>query len=402
MPPRVLILGSSFAGLNAAFDLKRTLRNRAEITVMDQHPRFLFIPSLIWLVPGWRTAEDISFALEPVLERKGIRFVQTKAEAIDPVAKTVSSGSQQYPYDYLLIATGAHWDYAAIPGLGPHGGYTCSVGSLEEALSARAAWEALLKDPGPVVMGTAPGASCFGAEYELTFNLELALRRAGVRDRAPVTFVTSEPYVGHFGMGGLGDSRALAERLLDGCKIQRLANSAIERVTPGEVHLAGGTTLPFTFALIMPAFTGADVVRNSPGGLGNAKGFVPVNDRYQHPAYPEIYSAGVAVAVASPAPTPIPTGVPKTGYMSELMAGVAAHNIAAAITGSDPEELPFADLHALCILDAGRQGMIMATDRIFAPRQHEVLLSGPWSHWSKVLFEKYYLRRMRSGRNYLP
>jgi sulfide:quinone oxidoreductase len=397
----VLILGSSFAGLNAAFALKRRLRQRAEITVMDQNPRFLFIPSLIWLVPGWRTPDEISFALEPALRRKGIQFLQCKADAIDPIAREVVCGSVRHPYDYLLIATGAHWDYEAVPGLGPRGGYTTSVGSIDEALAAQAAWQALLADPGPVVMGAAPGASCFGAEYELTFNLELALRRAGVRDRATVTFVTSEPFAGHFGMGGLGDSRALAERLFDGCGIAWLANTAIERITPGEVHLAGGRTLPFKFSLIMPPFKGADVVRASPG-IGNAKGFVPVNDRYQHVDFREIYSAGVAVAVTVPEATPIPTGVPKTGYMSELMAGVAAHNIAAAITGGEPEALPFADLHALCILDAGRQGMIMATDRIFAPRQHEVLVSGPWSHWSKVLFEKYYLRRMRSGRTYLP
>lgn len=401
MRPRILILGSSFAGLNAAFDLKRTLGKRAEVTVMNRDARFLFIPSLIWLVPGWRTPDDISFELAPILKKKGIGFIQATADTIDPVAKTVSSGADRYPYDYLLVATGAHWDYDAIPGLGPHGGYTSSVGTLDEALMARDAWQALLKDPGPVVMGTAPGASCFGAEYELTFNLELALRKANVRDRAPVTFVTPEPYIGHFGMGGLGDSRALSERLFAGCHIEWLANTAIERVTPGEIHLAGGKTLPFKFALIMPSFRGADVVRNSPG-VGNERGFVPVNSRYQHTTYPEIYSAGVAVAVKVPEPTAIPTGVPKTGYMSELMAGVAAHNIAAAITGGAPEDLPFADLHALCILDAGRQGMIMATDRIFAPRQREILLSGPWSHWSKVLFEKYYLKRMRTGRNYLP
>jgi sulfide:quinone oxidoreductase len=250
-------------------------------------------------------------------------------------------------------------------------------------------------------MGAAPGASCFGAEYELTFNLDLALRKAGVRDRAPVTFVTSEPFVGHFGMGGLGDSKALAEAFFNRREIHWVANTAIKQVTPGRVHLADGQALPFAFSMIMAPFTGTDFVRNSPG-IGNEKGFVPVNSRYQHTMHPEIYSAGVAVAVKPPEPTPIPTGVPKTGYMSELMGKVAAHNIAAAITGDEPRELPFAELHALCILDAGRQGMIMATDRIFAPREHELLLSGPWSHWGKLLFEKYYLRRLKTGRTYLP
>ena len=35
MKPQILILGGSFAGLNGAFDLKRKLKNRAVITVMD-------------------------------------------------------------------------------------------------------------------------------------------------------------------------------------------------------------------------------------------------------------------------------------------------------------------------------------------------------------------------------
>ncbi len=402
MKPRVLIVGGSFAGLNAAFDLKRALKNAAEITVLDQHERFVFIPSMIWLVPGWRSPEDISFPLAPVLQRKGIRFVKATGQRIDPVARTVVVADQTtLPYDYLLIATGAHWDYAAIPGLGPHGGYTHSVGSVAEALAAAQAWQKLLADPGPVVMGTAPGASCFGAEYELTYNLELSLREAGVRDRAPMTFVTSEPYVGHFGMGGLGDSKGLAETFFRRRAIEWMANVAIEKVTPAEIHLAGGRTLPFTFSMIMPSFLGAPVVRNSPG-LGNEKGFVPVTDRYQHTAYPEIYAAGVAVAVKPPEPTAVPTGVPKTGYMSELMGKLAAHNIAAAIRGTEPQALPFAELHALCILDAGRQGMIMATDHIFRPRKHEMVVSGPWSHWGKLLFEQYYLRRLRSGRTYLP
>ncbi len=89
MKPRVLVIGGSFAGLNAAFALKRALKNAAEVTVLDQHDRFVFIPSMIWLVPGWRSPDDISFPLAPVLERKGIRFVEAEGERVDPVAKTV-------------------------------------------------------------------------------------------------------------------------------------------------------------------------------------------------------------------------------------------------------------------------------------------------------------------------
>jgi sulfide:quinone oxidoreductase len=38
------------------------------------------------------------------------------------------------------------------------------------------------------------GASCFVPAYEFAFVLETVLRRAKLRDRVPMTFVTSEPW----------------------------------------------------------------------------------------------------------------------------------------------------------------------------------------------------------------
>ncbi len=110
----------------------------------------------------------------------------------------------------------------------------------------------------------------------------------------------------------------------------------------------------------------------------------------------------MAVAQKPPEATPVPSGVPKTGYMSEVMAKVAAHNIAAEITGGRPKEKPFAKIPALCIMDAGKQGVILLSDRIFRPRRIELLIPGPWSHWAKIAFEKYYMWKMRTGRSYLP
>jgi len=165
--------------------------------------------------------------------------------------------------------------------------------------------------------------------------------------------------------------------------------------------LSGGKELPYKYSILIPPFLGIDAIRNSPG-LCNARGFVPVNDRYQHVDYPEIYSAGVAIAVAPPSPTEVPTGVPKTGYMSEVMGHLVAHNIAAAITGKPAAERRFGDINALCILDAGDSGVIMVTDKIFAPRKTEMLIPGPWAHWAKLAFEKYFLWKMRHGAVHMP
>jgi hypothetical protein len=88
--------------------------------------------------------------------------------------------------------------------------------------------------------------------------------------------------------------------------------------------------------------------------------------------------------------------------MSEVMAKVAAQNIAADITGGEHVEKPFGEISALCIMDAGTQGVFMVGDHIFRPRQREWLIPGPWSHWAKMAFERYYIEKMRWGLSRLP
>ncbi len=420
----IVILGGSFAGLSAAYELKRELGDRHKVTVIDKNGRFVFIPSLIWVPFGWRTPEQISFALEPSLSRKGIDFVQAAAERIDPERRVVvldepgqPGKTREVAYDYLMVATGPHVDFASVPGLGPHGGYTQSICTAEHAMAAGAAWREFLRDPGPILVGASQGAACFGAAYEFVFNLEYALRKAGVREKAQVTYVTAEPFAGHFGIGGLTHAQKLTEWFFRHVRIDWVTDSVMEQVTPGTLHLKQGTlhrasggaeeslagkTLPFKYAMIIPSFLGVEAVRKS--GLGNERGFVKVDDYFRHETYENIYAAGVSVAVAPPAPCPAGCAVPKTGYISEVMARYAAKNIAASIEGKPLTAKPTTDIDAKCLLDAGNQGIIMYTDRIYAPKERkwQLMIPGPWGHWSKIAFEKYFIWKMRTGRVQLP
>ena len=92
----IVILGGSFAGLNAAFQLKRSLGKQAEVTVVARDPRFVFIPSLIWVVPGWRKPGQISFDLEPALSRRDITFVHATAQRIDPAGPPSCDGLRRH------------------------------------------------------------------------------------------------------------------------------------------------------------------------------------------------------------------------------------------------------------------------------------------------------------------
>lgn len=418
--PHVVIVGGSFAGLTAAYELKRELRDRVRVTVIDRNEQFVFIPSLIWVPFGWRTPEQISFQLRPALERKGAEFRRAVARKIDPDRRTVevsavgSDTTEELAYDYLLIATGPHVQFDVIPGLGPHGGFTESICTAEHAVRAGEAWKRFLKNPGPVIVGATQGSACYGAAYEFVFNLEYALRKAGVRDKVPVTYVTSEPFPGHFGIGGLKHAQGMTEWFFRHVKIDWGLNSVLEKVTPGQLHFRAGQlhkaadekavtdlagkSLPFEYAMLIPPFLGVEVVRNA--GLGNERGFVATDDFFRHPRHPNVFAAGVAVAVAPPAPCEAGCSVPKTGYISEVMAHTAAKNIAASIEGKPLTPKPQADIDAKCILDAGNQGIIMYTDRVYAPkrRRWQTLIPGPWAHWAKLAFERYFLWKMRTGR----
>lgn len=400
--PSILVIGGSFAGLTAAFEIKRKLKDKVDVRLIARQEQFVFIPSLIWLVPGWRRPEQITFDLKHPLESKNIEFICARVDQILPEHNRINTTSGNYEYDYLVIATGPYFDWDEVSGMGPDKGYTESICSLPHAIEARKSWNKFLNEPGPVVLGSTQFASCFGAEYEIAFNIDRALRESKVRKKTPVTFITAEPFLGHFGIGGMGKGQKMVEWFFKKLDINWITNAWIEKVTQNEIYLKDGKTIPFKFAIIIPPFKGVQAVRDSVG-LGDERGFIPVNANYQHKTFQNIYAAGVAVAVKPPAKTPVPCGVPKTGYMSEVMAKVAAHNIIYNITGEKKtEELPFPNIRGLCIMDAGKQGVVMISDHIFAPRKYELLIPGPWSHWAKIIFEKYFMWKLKRGMTYLP
>ncbi len=399
---KVVVAGGSFAGLTAAFDLKRRLGSDVEVTVISKSDQFVFIPSLIWLVPGWRTESQISFPLAPSFQKKGIRFVHDAIARIEPERNLVHTTNGAEPYDYLVVCTGPYLNFAAVPGTGPEGGYTQSVCNLPHAQIARRRWQEYLRDPGDIVVGATQGASCLGAAYEMALNQAYALVRAGIRDKVQVHFVTPEPYVAHFGLGGIEGGEAAVTRLLEKNQIPVHLNVAVDGITPDKIRLSNGEEIGYRYAALIPPFMGIEAVRNSPG-IGDAKGFIPVNDYYQHSQIDNIYAAGIAVALASPDPTPVPTGAPKTAYMSEIMARTAAHNIAARIHKEKLSPVPIVDIQALCLLDAGNTGVFFMVDRLQRKtRRRTIVMPGPLMHVGKFMFEKYFMWKSRGGRTYLP
>ena len=394
-----IIVGGSYAGLAAALELRSRLPASETVTLVSLSEEFIFYPSLIWVVQGERELADISFPIRPVLEKAGIKFVLARLERIDPgKGSLMLSDSQELPFDKLLVATGGEWDWDNTRGLQPKpGGFTTSMLSPGAALEARKDWQALLADPGPIVIGLDLNASLYGAAYEFALNLDIALRKAGVREEAQITFLTPEPYLGHFGHDGLGNTRQIIEGAFASQDITYVTEAQIDHIEEGTVVLGNmRARLPSRFTMIVPPYRGIAPVREVPN-LGDAEGRIPVDATYRSHQYPNIYAAGAAVQLKPWGRTLLPLGVFVPGTASAEMGRVAAANIAADLGFGDPVEKPATEMKSFYVLDSAGHGLFMS----LGPQAWlnlQLNVPGPWGHWAKIMTEKYQMWQLQTGR----
>ena len=405
---QIVIMGAGLGGMPAAYEMRATLGKEHKVTMVSALDYFQFVPSNPWVAVGWRKREDVILQLAPLLERKGIGFIGKAVTRIDAEANQLAlDGGATLAYDYLVVTTGPKLSFDEVPGAGPStptgGGHTHSVCTVGHAEAFWAQYQEFLKDPGPVVIGAMPMASCFGPAYEFAFILDTDLRRRKLRNKVPITFVTSEPYIGHLGLGGVGDSKSMLESEMRGHDIKWITNARTTKVEAGKLFTTQlddqGQVLkehevPFKMAMMLPAFKGVDAVAAVPK-LCNPRGFVLIDEHQRSKAYKNIFSAGVCVAIPPVEVTPVPTGAPKTGYMIETMVTAIVHNIADELKGSTPNAK--ATWNAICLADMGDTGAAFVALPQIPPRNVNWFKKGKWVHLAKIAFEKYFMRKMRTG-----
>ncbi len=400
---KIVILGAGLGGMPMAYEMREQLRAGDTLTVLGNGPNFHFVPSNPWVAVNWRKRSDIEFAVAPYLEKKGIAFNPSGARRVHPERSEIElNDGTMLGYDFLVIATGPKLAFDEIEGLGPQG-HTQSVCHVEHAERAAGAWEEFVRDPGPIVVGAVQGASCYGPAYEFCFIMETDLRRRRIRDKVPMTFVTAEPYIGHLGLGGVGDSKGMLESALRDKHVKWICNAKVAKVEAGRMHVVEHDddgkpkkehVLPFKYSMMLPAFKGIDAVAGI-DGLVNPRGFIVIDEHQRNPKYRNIYAVGVCVAIPPVEATPVPTGAPKTGYMIESMVTATAHNIRAELDGREPADK--ASWNAVCLADLGDTGIAFVALPQIPPRNVNWFAEGKWVHLAKIGFEKYFLRKMKKG-----
>lgn len=400
----IIVLGAGIGGMPAAYEIREELGSEHQVTLVNASSTFQFVPSNPWIAVGWRTRDEVSFDIRTYVEKKGINFIAQSVSRIDADNNSLilASGESMH-YDYLVITTGPRLAFEEVEGSGPITGHTQSICTLDHAEKAYEAYKKFLDDPGPVIIGAMALASCFGPAYEFSFIMDADLRKRKMRNKAPITYVTSEPYIGHLGLAGVGDSKGLLESELRSHDIKWITNAKTTRVEAGKMFVSEHNDkgevikeheLPFKYSMMLPAFKGVDAVAGVEG-LCNPRGFVLVDDHQRSKKYKNIFSAGVCIAIPPVEVTPVPTGVPKTGFMIETMITAIAHNIRDELQGKPTNAA--ATWGAICLADMGTTGAAFVAIPQIGPRNVSWFKKGRWVHWSKIAFEKYFIRKMKKG-----
>jgi sulfide:quinone oxidoreductase len=370
---RIVILGGGFGGLNAALLLGKKLQSPLyEIVLLSDAPCFLFRPSLIWVPFNNRQIEEISFPLNKILQKVGVRFIQKRVVSILPKENQILCQDEtRLVYDYLIIAAGAVPDWEQIEELN---GNTASIHDVHAALQTKRRVEEI--QPGqPIVIGVAQQNPSQGPAYEFLFELHAFLHKRNIR--CPITFFTYEKEL--FNHKGKKVTLILEKHMKEK-QIPYYCDVSITKVEPGYLQLSNGVSLPYSLSLILPPYRGADFIFASPD-LAHENGLLVTNKNLQSTQWENIYVVGDANAMKEY----------KSGRAAEIQGKIVAENILNRIKEGSQQKEYHADM--LYLMELGTDGSMFVIrypgSRDGTP-YFEWAVDGYLPHLMKLAFEKYY------------
>ena len=338
---RIVIAGSGLGGIAVASRL-RALLPQARITIVDAKQEHNYQPGYTLVASGVWPIEKVRNRNAEFMPA-GVQWVQEMVVAFDPASNRLSTtGGQTIDYDYLVVATGLHLDYAQIEGMDVRAIGQNGLGSVyfspEAALTTWQAMDAFRAKGGQAVMTLPTGPlKCAGAPLKMSFMVADRLRQAGTMERSKVDFYTGLPQDTVFGVKAVNDD-VLARWKDLGIQthyLQKLvavdlgARQAFFATPEGE-----RIAVDYDFLHVVPPMRAPDVVKNSElsakDGPMAPGGWLEVSkDTLQHRRFPNVFGIGDINGT--------PRG--KTAATVKKSAPLVAHNLARVVAGQTPDQI---------------------------------------------------------------
>jgi NADH:ubiquinone reductase (H+-translocating) len=360
---RVLILGGGFAGLEAAKGLARA---PVEVTLLDRQNHHCFQPLLYQVATATLTPADVAWPIRTILSgQRNARVLMANVEAIDPAGRTVRTSEGDFPFDQLVIATGATHAYFGRDEWAPH---APGLKRIEDATEIRRriliAFERaeLARDPAErevlttfVVVGGGPtGVEMAGAIADMAREALPRDFRAVDPARSRVLLVEAGPRL----LASFPEElSAYARRALERRGVEVLTGAPVTAISPGRVSV--GDRVVGAGAVVWAAGVAASAAADWLGAERDRAGRVKVAPDLTVPGHPNIFVVGDTAAVADGEGKPVPGIAPAAKQMGRYVASV----IAARAEGRPPPP-PFRYRHQGDLATIGRKAAVVKLDRL--------------------------------------
>ncbi len=314
----VVILGAGFGGLELATRLSETIADAVRVTLLDRNDSFYFGFSKLEVMLGRQSAGEVRLHYRD-FEKDGVEFRQEAVTGVDPAARRVTTDAGSYDADFVVVALGADYDFAATPGFEQGGHEYYSLAGAERLRDALADFK------GGKVLVSVLGQpfKCPPAPFEGCFLLDERFTQQGIRDS--VEMATTFPMARPVPVTG-----EVAQMFRDGLaarNIKELPEHLVTGIDPATrtAQLASGETLPYDLFVGIP-------IHRAPAALADTglvvNNWVPVDQSNLMTRFPGVYALGDVCTG--------PRTVPKAGIFAETAARVVAEDIAATISGAKP------------------------------------------------------------------
>ena len=389
----ILILGGGVGGIVTANALRESLASEHRIVVVDKRAEYIFTPSLLWVMTGWRQPDQITKDLRHMLQF-GIEVVQAEVQEIDPERAIVRANGDDLAYDYLVVTLGADLAPEVMPG------YVETAYNFFDLEGTTKLWSALQRFEGGrvAVLVSAMPFKCPAAPYEAAMLIEDVLRRRGIRDRCQVRVFTPEPQPMLVAGADMGVS---VVGMLATKNIGFHPNLSLDHIDAVRQTLVfkNGRQESFDLLAAVPPHRPPTVVKES--SLANEAGWVTVDKHTLQTHFENVYAIGDVTAIILNNGLPLP----KAGTFAHAEAEAVAARIIAEIGGSVPQA-EF-DGVGYCWIEAGSGSAGFSSGQFYAEPNPVVgqPRSGRLWHWGKVMFESYWMNEgfrrnlARSGLN---